>query len=76
MRRAISLSKALWVGALFASPLQTCNAPIRPLEGSPDRVTSEKRIPDKLQKDFRLLKRVFGLLLFKTPFNFFFLQRH
>lgn len=67
-----------WVGgcrALFASPALTCNAPIRPPEGSPDHVTSERgrRIPDHLHFG---KKRVFGFLLLKTcpwvVFVFFF----
>lgn len=42
VRWAVSLSKALWVWALFALPPLNCNAPIQPLEGSPDHITSEK----------------------------------
>lgn len=43
VRRAVSLSKALWVGALLALPPLTCNAPIQSLEGSPTHITSDKR---------------------------------
>lgn len=69
VRSAVSQSKALWVvrKALFALPPLTCTSPIRPLEGSPNRFTSENeedfRSSLRGSEDKNLQNSVFGVLL-------------